>query len=41
VLSLLGFSSVTRADKVSSIPLSLRGKNLYAGLIGDSLLEPV
>ncbi|GAB9465419.1 Mical-like protein [Globisporangium polare] len=33
------FSSRTRADKAASI-LSSKGKKLYVGLIGDSLMEP-
>ncbi|POM81162.1 Hypothetical protein PHPALM_907 [Phytophthora palmivora] len=39
-VSLLDFSSLTRADKAASI-MSSHGKKLYVGLIGDSLLEPV
>ncbi|CEG40908.1 Regulatory protein MLP and related LIM proteins [Plasmopara halstedii] len=38
-VSLLDFSSLTRADKAATI-LSSHGKKLYVGLIGDSLQEP-
>ncbi|KAG7386195.1 hypothetical protein PHYPSEUDO_000516 [Phytophthora pseudosyringae] len=39
-VSLLDFSSLTRADKAANI-LSSQGKKLYVGLIGDSLHEPL
>ncbi|KAL3659028.1 hypothetical protein V7S43_015915 [Phytophthora oleae] len=39
-VNLLDFSELTRADKAASIMTS-KGKKLYVGLIGDSLLEPV
>ncbi|KAG2805315.1 hypothetical protein PC116_g22061 [Phytophthora cactorum] len=39
-VNLIDFSQLTRADKPASIMASY-GKNLYVGLVGDSLLEPV
>ncbi|KAG3003994.1 hypothetical protein JG687_00013295 [Phytophthora cactorum] len=39
-VNLIDFSQLTRADKPASIMASY-GKNLYVGLVGDSLLKPV